>query len=546
MPRAASPTRSRPRRFWSGSLAALVALSLALPGLAPAQGTYVGDADVVTYPPGNYPPPNYPPQNYPPPNYPPPNYPPQNYPPPNYPAPGDEPQGAYAPFAQEELDALLAPIALYPDQLLAQVLMAATFPLDVVEAARFVREHPGLTGSALDNALIGQRWDPSVLSLAAFPQVLDMMNARLDWTRRLGEAFVADQDRVMQTVQDLRQRAEAAGTLAETPQQRVIYDDRTILIEPAVPDVVYVPTYNPLVVYGPWWAPAYEPFYWQPSGIYYPGAIVAGGIGFGAAYYVSSNHWGWARPDWRSRHIAIDLHRPNRFIERRPQYRQQWVRDGWWQHRGGDAGRAYGDRRPGHDGYRPPAGQAGRTQYGNGAPGQRPPRAEGPAMPRASRGNEAGFGNTAPQQWHGNPPRAYDGGAAAQQRGNPRAGDATSNLQQGRRSAPGVERGQGAAGNEAGMGVPARPQPRARPAAPGSEPRVLQQGAGPAPAMPRAAPGPVHAPPRAAPAPVPVPNAAAARGTLPAAAPRPERTERGDRGEGPRQGGGERRAPQQQ
>src|SRR6201997_2411071 len=126
---------------------------------------------------------------------------------------------AAAPLRQDQLDALLAPIALYPDQLLAQVLMASTYPDDVANAARFVRENPSLTGAALDQALQGQNWDPSVLSLAAYPQVLLMMYEMPDWTRQLGDAFLANQQQVMDTVQMLRNRAQAAGNLRSSAQQ---------------------------------------------------------------------------------------------------------------------------------------------------------------------------------------------------------------------------------------------------------------------------------------------------------------------------------------
>src|SRR6516165_7606787 len=196
-------------------------------------------------------------------------------------------------LSQEQLDALLAPIALYPDQLLSQVLMASTYPLEVVEAARFVQQNPGLKGEALDQALAGKIWDPSVQSLAAFPQVLAMMNDKLDWTQQLGDAFLANQEQVMQTVQSLRARAQAAGNLQSTEQQRVIVQERTIIIEPAQPQVVYVPVYNPLVVYGTWWAPAYRPWFWYPPPIYgYPplGTVFGVGIVWGAAWAVSYNH----------------------------------------------------------------------------------------------------------------------------------------------------------------------------------------------------------------------------------------------------------------
>ena len=129
-------------------------------------------------------------------------------------------------MSQDLLDSLLAPIALYPDQLLTQVLMASTYPLEVVEAARFVKANPNLRGAALDDALKDKTWDPSVLSLAAFPQVLDMMNEQLDWTQRLGDAFLSDEASVMNTVQSLRQKAQQAGNLQTTEQQRVVVQDR--------------------------------------------------------------------------------------------------------------------------------------------------------------------------------------------------------------------------------------------------------------------------------------------------------------------------------
>src|SRR5258707_1693308 len=162
----------------------------------------------------------------------------------------DEPSAVTAPLPQGELDALVAPIALYPDQLLAQVLMASTYPLEIVMAARFVQQNPSLAGDALDQALRDQNWDPSVLSLTAYPQVLVMMNDKLDWTQRLGDAFLANQQQVMDTVQALRSRAQAAGNLQNTPQQTVTNQEGFIEIEPAQPEYVYVPIYDPRSIYG--------------------------------------------------------------------------------------------------------------------------------------------------------------------------------------------------------------------------------------------------------------------------------------------------------
>jgi hypothetical protein len=246
---------------------------------------------------------------------------------------GDSNQIAMAaPLSQGELDSLLAPIALYPDQLLAQVLMASTYPLDVVTAARFVQQNPSLTGDALDGALRDVNWDPSVISLTAYPQVLLMMNDRLDWTQRLGAAFLANQQQVMDTVQALRSRAQAAGNLQSTPQQTVLDQGGVIDIEPAQPQYVYVPVYDPRVIYGPWLDPIYQPAYWYPPAIYgYPdlSAGIVAGIFFGSPCAIWSNHWGWAHPNWRGRDIAIDVR--NNYFANRPQYAGRWG-DGRWTH----------------------------------------------------------------------------------------------------------------------------------------------------------------------------------------------------------------------
>lgn len=239
---------------------------------------------------------------------------------------------ATAPLPQAQLDALLAPIALYPDQLLAQVLMASTYPLDVAQAARFVQQNPSLKGDALDRALQDQNWDPSVLSLTAYPQVLLMMNDMPDWTQQVGNAFLANQQQVMDTVQQLRSRAQAAGNLQSTPQQSVMNQGGFIDIEPTQPQYVYVPVYDPTVIYGPWSDPVYVPPYWYPPPIYgYPEIVpgFAAGVFFGAACGVSPNHWGWARPNWRGRDININV--SNNYFANRPRYVEGW-RDGRWAH----------------------------------------------------------------------------------------------------------------------------------------------------------------------------------------------------------------------
>lgn len=230
---------------------------------------------------------------------------------------------------QGRLDALLAPIALYPDELLAQILMASTYPLEVVTAARFVHENPTLTGAELDQALAERNWDPSVLSLTAFPQVLQMMNDKLDWMQQLGDAFLANADQLMDTVQNLRYRAAAAGTLQGSPQQTVLVQDGDMVIEPTEPDDVYVPSFDPSVAYGPWSDPGFMPWYWLPPPIYGYPDYPAAGIVFGTVVVVTPNHWGWAHPRWH-RH-SIDIANNGNVFLTRPQYHDAWP-SGQWQH----------------------------------------------------------------------------------------------------------------------------------------------------------------------------------------------------------------------
>ena len=218
-------------------------------------------------------------------------------------APPDVAPGRPA-FTQPELDQMLAPIALYPDSLLSQMLMAATYPLEVVEAARWSRANPNLKGDQAVQAVAQNSWDPSVKSLVAFPQVLTMMDEYLDWMHKLGDAFLSQQTQVMDTVQSLRQKAYDAGNLKSSDQIHVDQQGPTIVVESPNPQVIYVPYYNPLVVYGPWWWPAYQPVYWAP----WPGYVVRPGFAVGFA-------WGFGVPvgerfffgacDWHQRRVAV-------------------------------------------------------------------------------------------------------------------------------------------------------------------------------------------------------------------------------------------------
>jgi hypothetical protein len=214
-------------------------------------------------------------------------------------------------FSQQEIEQLVAPIALHPDALFTQILMASTYPLEVVAADRWVKSHPGLKDKALEDALQAQTWDPSVKSLTVFPQVLAMMSEKIDWTQKLGDAFLAQQKDVLAAAQTLRNKAAAQGSLKDTEQQKVVteqVESQTIIkIVPTNPEVVYVPTYNPTVVYGAWPYPSYPPYAYYPPG-YTAGAALftfAAGAAVGAALWGDCN---WGRGD-----VDVNVNRYNSF-----------------------------------------------------------------------------------------------------------------------------------------------------------------------------------------------------------------------------------------
>ena len=219
----------------------------------------------------------------------------------------------FAPILQaEQLDQLLAPIALYPDALLAQILMASTYPLEIVKANRWFQDprHAALSGDQLAAALEAETWDPSIKALVIFPQILRMMDANLDWTEQLGDAFVAQQADVMDAIQRLRQQAAAAGTLWSNAQQRVTEEGQGIAIEPANPAYIYPPIYNPAVVYGPWPSPEYPPLDIVPPD-YDAGIALSLGIGFGAGFAVVQPLWRRCAFDWAQRQIRFHVEKTN-------------------------------------------------------------------------------------------------------------------------------------------------------------------------------------------------------------------------------------------
>src|SRR5690606_38747671 len=205
-------------------------------------------------------------------------------------------------YSEAELDQMLAPIALYPDALLSQILMAATYPLEIVQAARWSRANPGLEGEAAVKAAAGETWDPSVKSLVAFPQILQTMDEKLEWTQSLGNAFLAQQTAVMDAVQRLRQRAYDAGNLQSNAHQRVEREGGDIIIRPATVEVVHVPYYDPRVVYGPWWWAGYPPVYWSP----WPGYVTYSSTGFywSVGVFVGPRFF-FGFWDWPRRHVVV-------------------------------------------------------------------------------------------------------------------------------------------------------------------------------------------------------------------------------------------------
>jgi len=210
----------------------------------------------------------------------------------------------------EQLDALVAPIALYPDALLANMLAASTYPLEVVQADRWLNEHKKLKGDALKTEVDKQAWDDSVKALASTPSVLSMMNDKLDWTKELGDAVLAQQPDVMDAIQRLRLKAQDNKKLSSTKEQKVSVqrqeDKEVIVIEQAQPDTIYVPYYDPATVYGDWPYAEYPPYYFgYPS--YIGAGVIAAGLAFGAGWAIGrwGNYWGGGC-NWGNRNLYIN------------------------------------------------------------------------------------------------------------------------------------------------------------------------------------------------------------------------------------------------
>jgi hypothetical protein len=288
----------------------------------------------------------------------------------------------------EELDQLVAPIALYPDPLLAEVLMASAYPLDIVQAERWLQSHKNLKGDKLKAAVAKEDWDDSIKSLLATPDVLAMMSEKLDWTEKLGDAVVAQQPDVMDAIQRLRAKAQENNKLTSTKQQKVLVNQvqgkQVIAIEPTDPETVYVPYYDPAVVYGAWPYPDYPPYYWPPPP-YIGYGLLATGLAFGAGWALgnwwSGGYWG-GNINWSGGGNNINITPPGN----RPAHPISGPGGGnRWQPRVDHRQAAAGNR-----GQRDFRGSGGQQVLKPGAkPGARPS-----AKPGAKPGNKPGGGRT--------------------------------------------------------------------------------------------------------------------------------------------------------
>jgi uncharacterized protein DUF3300/endosialidase-like protein len=367
------------------------------------------------------------------------------------PAPATTPDQSQQLLKPEQLDQLLAPIALYPDTLLAEVLMASTYPLEVVQADRWTTENKALKADRLKAAVDKQSWDESVKALVATPSVLSMMSQKLDWTQKLGDAVLAQQPDVMDAVQRLRARAQANDKLQSTKEQKVSVTQQegkqVIVIEPAVPDTVYVPYYDPAVVYGAWPYAAYPPYYFPPPYGYVGGALLATGIAFGAGYALGrwasgGNYWGGGL-NWGNRNInvnrPININTGNINVgnswQHNPQHRQgvkysnanvQQKFGGTNNIRAGSQDRMDFRGRSGEQVLKPGGGNLGGANLGGNGPGNRPATADRTPANRpdggkrtSQGGNRAGAGNRA------------SGGSANRPAANTQRRDSAMNLSSG-------------------------------------------------------------------------------------------------------------------
>jgi hypothetical protein len=336
----------------------------------------------------------------------------------------------------DQLDSLVAPIALYPDPLLSQVLVASTYPLEIVQLQQWLEKHKDLKGDALVAAVEKEDWDPSIQAMAALPEVVKRLADDVKWTTDLGNAFLAQQGDVMDAVQRMRMKAKDAGNLKSTEQQKVetkVVETKTVvIIEQANPQVVYVPSYNPVVVYGPPVYP-YPPIYYPPPGYYAAGAVIGFGVGLaiGAAW---GGGWGY-HCGWGSNNININVN--NNYISH---YNRTNINTG--NINTGNINRGNANRpstlpaggsntwqhNPQHRGGAPYSNKATANKYGGTARGDSVSTREANARQQPTAGNRAASNAGA---------RPSNTGAGGLNRGGSNAGAGASNMSANRASGSG-------------------------------------------------------------------------------------------------------------
>lgn len=346
----------------------------------------------------------------------------------------------------DQLDSLVAPIALYPDPLLAQVLAASTYPLEIIQLQQFLTRNPDLKDKALEDAVMQQDWDPSVQALAALPDVVKRLADDIKWTTDLGNAFLAQQSDVMDAVQRMRAKAKGQGNLKSTEQMKVetkvVETKQVIIIEQANPQVVYVPTYNPVVVYGPPVYP-YPPIYYPPPGYYAAGMAIAFGAGVAMGAFWSGG-WGWGC-GWGGNkyNTNITINNNNNFVRNTNVNRPSTLPAG-----GGRGGNNW-QHNPQHRGGTPYSNRATAQQYGGTTRGSsQAARQESARQQQARQGGGANLGGAGGAQAGTRPGQGQLGGG----QGGNRAGAGGGGAQAGNRPSQG-QLGGGQGGNRAGGGA---------------------------------------------------------------------------------------------
>ncbi len=341
----------------------------------------------------------------------------------------DSSQEAAAKLPPEQLDSLVAPIALYPDPLLSQTLVASTYPLEIIQLQQWLEKNKELKDKALAEAVEKQGWDPSIQAMASLPDVVKQMSENIKWTTDLGNAFLAQQGDVMEAVQRMRKKAKDAGNLKSSEQQKVetkvVENKSVIVVEQASPQVVYVPSYNPTVVYGPPVYP-YPPIVYPPAGYYAAGMAISFGVGvaMGAAW---GGGWGYGA-GWGHNDVNVNVN--NNYVKN---YNRQNVNNQIGNRSGGNNNWQHN---PQHRGGAPYSNQRVANQYGGTARGDSMATRQANAQSRQASGTSRAMGSPSGNANRAAERQAAGGADRAASRGSAGAGTGGGGDRVGNRSVP--------------------------------------------------------------------------------------------------------------